>query len=95
MKGEPAMTAICEAEVTRKGPVTYPCTCCGSPVERENVYCPRCLQAIRAGFPYPQEIFYLRWAEMTIDSAAFDAHCNWIPMLRVSRVNAPALSNVS
>lgn len=40
-----------EALPTRTGPVSYPCTCCGSPVEREQVYCARCLQAIRARKP--------------------------------------------
>ena len=58
------MTTICDAEVNRKGPVTYPCTCCGSPVERENVYCPRCLQAIRAGFRRPERHLEQVLAEM-------------------------------
>jgi hypothetical protein len=44
------MLTICEPRLKR-GQVAYPCTCCGSPVEREEVYCPRCLQAIRAGLP--------------------------------------------
>lgn len=54
----------------KRGQVAFPCTCCGSPVERENVYCPLCLQAIRASASHGKFVFFLRWADSAIRRAA-------------------------
>jgi predicted amidophosphoribosyltransferase len=61
------MDMICEPQLKRAA-VAFPCICCGSPVERENVYCPRCLQAIRARGD--ARYAYLEWVNREVERAA-------------------------